>query len=85
MVIRTNRDAPNFRLVVIDIPEPAEENWITLIAVTKFKAKTYDFYKIHHKINKTFLQFRKTRMTCWFGQYACTRTNLSFLTFVTLR
>lgn len=34
MIFRTNRNAPNFRLVVIDVNEPVEDNWSTLIAVS---------------------------------------------------
>lgn len=36
MVLRTNRNAPNFRLIIVDINEPTEQNWSTLIAVNKF-------------------------------------------------
>lgn len=30
-VFRTNKDAPNYRLIVIDFENPAPENWVTLI------------------------------------------------------
>lgn len=33
MVLRTNKNAPNFRLIVVDIEHPEEENWTTLIEV----------------------------------------------------
>lgn len=36
MVFRTNKNAPNFRLIVIDIEHPAEHNWGTLIEVKDF-------------------------------------------------
>lgn len=39
MVFRTNKNAPNFRLIVIDIENPAEENWGTLIEVKYFRIK----------------------------------------------
>lgn len=39
MVFRTNKNAPNFRLIVIDIDNPAEENWGTLIEVKYFRMK----------------------------------------------
>lgn len=32
MVFRTNKDASNYRLIVVDFNEPAEENWTTLVA-----------------------------------------------------
>lgn len=32
-IYRTNRKAPNWRLVVIDLENPVEENWTTLIRV----------------------------------------------------
>lgn len=48
MVVRTNRNAPNFRLVVIDVNEPAEQNWSTLIAVSEKLELIYianDFFR----------------------------------------
>lgn len=35
---KTNRNAPNFRIVEIDLERSAEENWITLIPVRKIEA-----------------------------------------------
>lgn len=35
MVFRTNHNAPNYRLIVIDLNNHTEENWSTLIEVTK--------------------------------------------------
>lgn len=32
VVFRTNRNAPNYRLIVIDFNDPAEEKWQTLVA-----------------------------------------------------
>lgn len=32
VVFRTNKDAPNYRLIVVDFNAPAEENWTTLVA-----------------------------------------------------
>jgi len=30
-VFRTNKDAPNYRLIVIDFDKPEEANWTTLV------------------------------------------------------
>jgi prolyl oligopeptidase len=30
-IFRTNKDAPNYRLIKIDVTNPSEENWATLI------------------------------------------------------
>lgn len=35
VAFRTNRNAPNFRIVWIDLENPAEENWTTIIEVNK--------------------------------------------------
>lgn len=37
MVFRTNKGAPNFRLIVIDLKNPDEKNWETLIEVNKIE------------------------------------------------
>lgn len=34
IVIRTDKGAPNYRLICIDLEHPEEENWKTLIAVS---------------------------------------------------
>lgn len=33
MVFRTNKNAPNYRLIVIDLNSYTEENWGTLVEV----------------------------------------------------
>lgn len=32
VIFRTNKNAPNYRLIVIDLEHPEEENWETLLA-----------------------------------------------------
>lgn len=32
MIFRTNKNAPNYRLISVDLEKPAEENWTTLLA-----------------------------------------------------
>lgn len=34
MVFRTNKNAPNYRLIVIDLNNYTEENWGTLLEVS---------------------------------------------------
>lgn len=47
-VFYTNKDAPNFRIIVIDLKDTAEDKWTTLIKV-KYKKKNalklLSFYK----------------------------------------
>lgn len=33
VVFRTNKNAPNYRLIVVDFNKPTEEHWTTLITV----------------------------------------------------
>lgn len=44
MVFYTNKDAPNYRVVVIDLKDSTEDKWNTLIEV---KHKKYYFVQIN--------------------------------------
>lgn len=43
VVFHTNRNAPNYRLIIIDLENPSEENWTTLIEV-RLKIFQFDFH-----------------------------------------
>lgn len=71
MVLQTNKNAPNYRIIVIDLENPGEKNWTTLVPVNaNWEQKERDILiVVFSKI------FRNIQMMFWIGRNVSTKIN----------
>lgn len=65
MFIRTDRGAPNYRIICIDLANPEEENWKTLIAVRLWLILICNFrINLNFSINYKGTRKRRSKLGC---------------------